>query len=250
MMRGIPGQRPLQSQSHAARQNRQHRGRRHAGLAHGRATGADAFEKVVLVSIDVGQPVRPRRQRRLNAYGVLRGGGQWRGRTDGADINRDMRVGGGVGARLEIPIHKYVVLGPMFDYHLLNPADITVLGFDIEFENIHALTFGVWSKGRYVLDLAGNPFEVYIGIPMGLSIYAADADGFPEVGVSIGLMFGAQLFINDTFAASTGFSIRSGRRWCASIRAPACWSPGRGRHARSRAGCVASAGVCSPIPPT
>ena len=151
----------------------------------------------------------PTEQWRLNAYGVLRGGGQWRGRTDGADINRDMRVGGGVGARLEIPIHKYVVLGPMFDYHLLNPADITVLGFDIEFENIHALTFGVWSKGRYVLDLAGNPFEVYIGIPMGVYM-SDDGDGgtFPEVGVSIGLMFGAQLFISDRF----GFLLETGFR--------------------------------------
>lgn len=150
----------------------------------------------------------PTQQWRLNAYGVLRGGGEWRGRTDGADISRDMRVGGGVGVRLEIPIHKYVVLGPMLDYHLLNPADITVLGIEFQAANIHALTFGVWSKGRYVLDLAGNPFEVYIGIPMGLSIYAADADGFPEVGVSIGLMFGAQLFINDTF----GFLLETGFR--------------------------------------
>ena len=70
----------------------------------------------------------PTQQWRLNAYGVLRGGGDWRGRTNGPDFNSDMRVGGGVGLRMEIPIHKYVVLGPMVDYHLLNPDDI--LGFD------------------------------------------------------------------------------------------------------------------------
>lgn len=145
----------------------------------------------------------PTQQWRLNAYGVLRGGGDWRGRTSGPDFNSDMRVGGGVGLRMEIPIHKYVVLGPLLDYHLLNPDDI--LGF--EPDNIHALTFGVWSKGRYVLDLSGNPFEVYIGIPMGLSIYMSDPDGFPEVGVSIGLLFGAQIFINDRFGflLDTGF---------------------------------------------
>ena len=38
----------------------------------------------------------PTQQWRLNAYGVLRGGGDWRGRTNGPDFNSDMRVGGGV----------------------------------------------------------------------------------------------------------------------------------------------------------
>lgn len=146
----------------------------------------------------------PTQEWRLNAYGVLRGGGDWRARTEGPDINSDMRAGGGFGVRLEIPIHKYVVVGPMLDYNVLRPDG--VLGFDPE--NIHALTFGVWSKGRYVLDLAGHPFEVYIGIPMGLSLYFSDAAGWDtEVGVSIGLLFGAQIFINDTigFMLETGF---------------------------------------------
>lgn len=153
----------------------------------------------------------PTQDWRLNAYGVLRGGGEWRIRTDGPDGSADMAVGGGLGLRLEIPLHKYVVIGPLLDYHLLNPASYTVLGTEFDFENIHALTFGVWSKGRYVLDLAGNPFEVYIGIPMGLAVYMSDdGDGgtFPEVGVSIGLMFGAQLFISDRF----GFLLETGFR--------------------------------------
>lgn len=146
----------------------------------------------------------PTQQWRLNAYGALRGGGDWRARTQGLDGSSDMRVGGGLGLRLEIPVHKYVVVGPLLDYHVLNPDNIGILGID----NFHALTFGVWSKGRYVLDLAGHPFEVYIGIPMGLSIYVSDNAGVDTgVSVSIGLMFGAQLFLNDRigFLFETGF---------------------------------------------
>jgi hypothetical protein len=139
---------------------------------------------------------------RLNAYGTLRGGGSWRYRGDGPDASQGLGVGGGLGVRLEIPIHQYVVLGPMLEYQVINTD--SVLGFDLA--NVHSLNFGLWSKGRYVLDLAGNPFEVYVAIPIGLSIYVGD-DMDTEVGVAVGLMFGAQLFINDRigFLLETGF---------------------------------------------
>lgn len=144
----------------------------------------------------------PTEEWRLNAYGTLRGGGSWRARGDGASVSRGLGVGGGLGARLEIPIHKYVVLGPMLEYQVINPNGFA--SFDAD--NIHSLNFGLWSKGRYVLDLAGNPFEVYVAIPIGLTIYMGD-NMDTEVGVAVGLMFGAQLFITDTigFLLETGF---------------------------------------------
>ena len=146
----------------------------------------------------------PTDQWRLNAYGVLRGGGSWRVRDDGSSLSRSIGVGGGVGLRVEIPIHDYVVIGPLLDFRVLTPGQIFGVGPD----RINALNFGVWSKGRYRFDASGHPLEVYIGIPMGLTFYFSDAAGWDtEVGVSVGLMFGGQLFINDRigFMFETGF---------------------------------------------
>jgi hypothetical protein len=139
---------------------------------------------------------------RLNAYGTLRGAGQWRLRGDGPDGSLGLGVGGGLGARAEIPIHQYVVLGPMVEYQLINTNNV----FGFELADIHSLNFGLWSKGRYVLDLAGHPFEVYVAIPLGLTIYLGD-NFDTEVGVAVGLMFGAQFFLNDRigFLFETGF---------------------------------------------
>jgi hypothetical protein len=147
----------------------------------------------------------PTQQWRLNAYGVLRGGGSWRVRDDGASFSQDIGVGGGVGLRVEIPIHKYVVIGPMVDFHMLTPSQVLGIGPD----RIDALTFGVWSKGRYLFDVSGHPFEVYISVPMGLSLYFADVRGWDtQVGVSVGLLLGAQFFLNDRI----GFLLENGFR--------------------------------------
>ncbi|MCA9577576.1 MAG: hypothetical protein R3B40_05480 [Polyangiales bacterium] len=142
---------------------------------------------------------------RLNAYGVLRGGGSWRVRGDGGSASDDAGVGGGLGLRVEIPLHEYFVLGPMVDFHVLT-LDPLLIGDRFR---INTLTFGVWSKGRYLFDLSGHPFEVYVSVPMGLSLYFADQPGWDtQVGVSVGLLLGAQLFINERF----GFLLENGFR--------------------------------------
>lgn len=166
--------------------------------------GAQAPVQLVGDGTGVGQS-GPVQAFRLNAYGVLRGGGSWRVRDDGASLSQDIGVGGGLGARLEIPLHDYVVIGPLLDFHVLTPGRFLGIGPD----RITALTFGVWSKGRYELELAGHPLEVYVGIPLGLSIYFSDARGWDtEVGVSVGLMFGAQFFLNERI----GFLLENGFR--------------------------------------
>jgi len=145
----------------------------------------------------------PTQDWRLNAYGTLRGGGSWRGRGDGAGLSRGLGVGGGLGVRLEIPVHEYVVIGPMLEYQVINPNEF--FGSS-DANNLHSLNFGVWSKGRYVLDLAGHPLEVYVALPLGLAIYVGH-NMDTEVGVAVSLMFGAQFFLNDRigFLLETGF---------------------------------------------
>jgi hypothetical protein len=176
------------------------------GLLFAAPTGASAQAPVRLVGDGTGvTDSGPTQQWRLNAYGALRGGGSWRVRDDGSSLSRDIGVGGGVGLRVEIPIHQYVVIGPMVDFHVLTPSQFLGIGPD----RINALTFGVWSKGRYLFDLADHPLEVYISVPMGLSLYFADERGWDtEVGVSVGLLLGAQLFINDRI----GFLLENGFR--------------------------------------
>ncbi len=133
---------------------------------------------------------------RLNAYGSLRGGGEWSFDDDTLTVSDGLRAGGGFGLRVEVPVGEYVAIGPLLEFNSIGLRDRTP--GDAVPDRYAALTFGLWIKGRYIVDAAGYPLELYLGMPFGLTVYLPNADDWDnEVGISVGLMGGGQFFVTE-----------------------------------------------------
>jgi hypothetical protein len=114
------------------------------------------------------------------------------GSTSGSD-GLDATVG--FGARGEVPIHQYVVIGGNFELLTFDSDDIDREAvFDID----------AWAKGRYPVEINdGLTLEPYLGIQFGLALAVLDdSDGSGDdvwPGFNVGVLAGAMLLIQEHF---------------------------------------------------
>lgn len=125
---------------------------------------------------------------RANFYGTLRFAGETSSDSILGRLDIDMDPGFGGGARLEIPLMDYIVVGGSFQI-----ASLRADGAD---DRQSVLDFSGWIKGRYVLPNVGRGLELYLGLGIGLSI-APDVDitDDTEVGWNLQFLPGAQYFV-------------------------------------------------------
>lgn len=109
------------------------------------------------------------------------------GRVLEADLDPTL----GFGARLEVPIHDYVVIGGMFELGGLKVDDV-------ERDADLLLDFDLWVKGRYFSELAGDAgLEIYVGLPIGFTLFRFDdEDADNQAGFNVGVLAGAVLFFD------------------------------------------------------
>jgi hypothetical protein len=99
------------------------------------------------------------------------------------------------GIRVEVPVGRFFVFGGFFDFASLQARSAP-------------LGVGGWFKGRVVLDVGASVLELYVGVPIGLSVWIPPISGVdPEAGATLGLLGGAQAHLSDTIAlfVETGF---------------------------------------------
>ena len=141
---------------------------------------------------------------RLALYGGVDWGGRARQSSPGfADVAQNLGPAPTLGARLELPLGQALVLGGFLDFvsiQMRNPLP----GAD----RVSLVAAGLWAKIRMVAALQRSLIELYVGVPIGVSIWIPPSSSFDtQAGLSLGALGGAQAHITPRFAifAEAGF---------------------------------------------
>lgn len=128
---------------------------------------------------------------RLSAYLALHVAGEADYNVGNASGSADLDPTVGFGARGEVPLHDYFVIGGFFEL-LTFEADTA---FDDEREAV--MNFDLWARARYVFEVSRDvAVEPYLGVPFGLSLAVLNhPSGGDQVwaGFNIGVLAGALL---------------------------------------------------------
>lgn len=142
---------------------------------------------------------------RLAVFGGVHLGGRARQSSGGTGISQDLGPAPTVGLRVELPIGPFFVVGGFGDFVSIQ-ADRAPVGAN----RLSLLGLGVWLKFRGVLALGASLLELYVGVPLGISVWVpTDAGVDPEQGAVMGLLGGAQAHLSDSVAlfAECGFRL-------------------------------------------
>lgn len=140
---------------------------------------------------------------RLALFGGVHLGGQAQQSSSFGDVSQQLGPAPTLGARLELPLGNAVVLGGFLDFVSIqgrNPPP----GAD----HVSLVGAGLWIKLRMILDLQRSLIELYVGVPLGFSIWIPPSTAYdPEAGIVLGALAGAQAHITPRFAVfvETGF---------------------------------------------
>jgi hypothetical protein len=133
---------------------------------------------------------------RVSLYAGPRLGGSAQFSFDGDSETADMAVGGSLGVRLEVPVARYFVIGGFFDFASLQ------LDFGDGFEpadRLNVLNVGLWLKVRALVELQSAIMEIYLGVPVGLSVaVSTEEDVDNDLGYGLGALGGVQVHLNQT----------------------------------------------------
>ena len=121
------------------------------------------------------------------------------GRSTSADGETDLNPTLGFGLRAEFPaLLPWLVVGALVEFGWIAPDAVAWLMMAGDDERYLAVDLDGWIKGRHVIELGDLALELYVGVPLGLTIgeeynEALDA-GF---GFNLGVLAGAQLLLLD-----------------------------------------------------
>lgn len=135
---------------------------------------------------------------RLAAYLALGFGGDLDWNADSASDSASLDATIGFGARGELPIHDYFVVGGLFELLTIEAEGY----FDNERESVFDID--VWAKARYPIEISNNlVLEPYVGIPFGLTLAVLnDLDGSGDSvwpGFNTGVLAGAMMIFDGHF---------------------------------------------------
>jgi hypothetical protein len=137
---------------------------------------------------------------RLGAYLALGVGGDADLNVNDLDSSTELDATVGFGARGEVPIHEYFVVGGLFELLTFEAGEVT------NAEREAVFNIDLWAKARYVFELTRElGLEAYVGIPIGLTLAVLnDSDGSGDdtwPGFNTGVLLGAMLLIQEHFGA-------------------------------------------------
>ncbi|NLY94308.1 MAG: hypothetical protein GXY23_09805 [Myxococcales bacterium] len=123
---------------------------------------------------------------RLTPYVGAAGGGRGIEHDAGGWIEYNMRGGGHVGTRLEVPVNPYFVLDGLAEF-----GGTATRGAGRH--DLH-LDFSFWAKGRYVFDFRPFDLEISAGVPLGMTLGFLAVPGGRDVGggLNSGFLVGSQ----------------------------------------------------------
>jgi hypothetical protein len=110
------------------------------------------------------------------------------------EIENDLDVTPGFGVGADFGVHEYIALGLMFRFLSMSgdgsSVDVTVLDFDL------------LPRLRYPFKKKAG--EIYLGVPVGLSLFMADVEGAEdELGWNISVVMGGLFRLSDSFGLFT-----------------------------------------------
>lgn len=143
---------------------------------------------------------------RLVLFGGVHFGGQAQQSSSGfGDVTQSLGPAPTFGARLELPLGNALVLGGFVDFVSIQTSN-PPRGAD----RLSLVGAGLWVKLRMVLALQRSLIELYVGVPLGVSIWIPPSSAFDaEAGLALGVLAGAQAHITPRLA----FFVEAGVRF-------------------------------------
>lgn len=136
----------------------------------------------------------PERRHSLLAFHMGLGGS-----ADDAGTSTPLATSYGVNLRIDIPVVKYLLLGPLFQFEtwLAEPPGV-------ELSRDYVTDIDFYLRGRLPVELDSTALQLWAGIPVGLTLsflgedHASNRDGF-ALGWNIGVLVGGAFHFTPEF---------------------------------------------------
>jgi hypothetical protein len=155
---------------------------------------------VTVLSAPSAAEAQPRDQGhvRLAGYLALGVGGDLDWNVDRLSGSEPLDTTVGFGARVELPVHDFVVVGGLFEVLTVEPSSRYWSG-----EREAIFDFDAWVRLRYVVELTRDiALEPYVGLPFGLTLAVLDDEGGGDrvwPGFNTGVLAGVAFIFQQRF---------------------------------------------------